>query len=171
MTDDANQPPHGEGDDIEATPQGDPTSDVSDASDIDPVELQRKLDEAIANSRKWERRAKNADAEWKRKVASMVEPEKVIDAETRAANLETELAEERKARLREKVARQMQLPDSLADVLRGDNEDEMREHAEKLIADIPAMKPKAQAAKEGSNAAGAKPSLTPAEALKVAALG
>ena len=161
--------PHG---DDATTP--DPRSVETPQGEIDPAELQAKLDKAIAESRKWEQRAKKDAAtlaDMKSRVAQMVEPEKVVDAETRAKELESELNDERRARIRERVARQMQLPDSLADVLKGDTEDEMREHAERLVADLPAIKPKAQSAKDGSNTAGAKPAYTPGQLLAGAVFG
>lgn len=54
------------------------------------------------------------------------------------AKYEQELAEERKGRLREQVARRFDLPDDLAELLKGDNEDELKAHAEVLKKYAPA---------------------------------
>ena len=56
----------------------------------------------------------------------------------RFAYLEKQLAEERHGRLREKVAREHQLPDDLAAVLQGTTEDELKAHAEVLKKYVPA---------------------------------
>lgn len=56
------------------------------------------------------------------------------------AKYEQELAEERKGRLREQVARQYELPDDLANVLKGDTLDELKAHAEVLKKYVPAAK-------------------------------
>jgi hypothetical protein len=162
-------------------PQGttDPTAVETPQGEIDAAELQTKLDKAVAESRKHEKRSKEAWTQLealKQQIQQMVEPEKVVDIETKAQQLETELAQERLGRIRERVARQLGLPDSLADVLKGDDEQQMREHAEALLADLPALKPKAQAAREASNVTqpptqGVTSIKEAAEALKAAAIG
>lgn len=48
------------------------------------------------------------------------------------AQYESDLAKERRGRLRETVARRHELPDDLAEVLKGDTEDELNAHAEVL---------------------------------------
>ncbi len=58
----------------------------------------------------------------------------------RFADLEKQLSEERHGRLREKVAREHQLPDDLAEVLKGDTEEELKAHAEVLKKYVPATK-------------------------------
>lgn len=50
----------------------------------------------------------------------------------RFAQYEKKLAESEQGRLREKVARKFDLPDDLADLLRGDTEDDLTAHAEVL---------------------------------------
>lgn len=58
----------------------------------------------------------------------------------RFADLEKQLSEERHGRLREKVAREHQLPDDLAEVLKGTTEEELKAHAEVLKKYVPDTK-------------------------------
>lgn len=150
------------------TPQG----------EIDPAMLQAKLDKVIAESRKWEKRAKAdaaALADMKARVQSMVEPEKVVDVETQLADTRRQLENTERDLLRYKVQAEKGLPPSLAKRLVGDTEEELQADADALLAELNANKPKAQAAKEGSNAGtttqGVSSLKEAAEALKAAATG
>lgn len=173
MTADATEP-QGQ-DDI--TPQGESTT-ITDVEtpqgEIDPAELQAKLDKAVAESRKWEQRAKKdaaALADMKTKVSQMVEPEKVVSTEARLAELEAQLSVKDTETLRYKVAVEKGLPMNLAKRLVGGDEDELLADADALLAELNAGKPKAAAAKEGHNAGTSKPNLSPAELLKASAFG
>jgi hypothetical protein len=53
------------------------------------------------------------------------------------AQYEKDLAEERRGRLREQVARQFDLPDDLAELLKGANAEELKAHAETLQKYVP----------------------------------
>lgn len=173
MTADANQTPHGEVDDI-ATPQGDNTTDVADSSDIDPDNLQAKVVEITQQSRKHERRAKQLAAElaeFKQKVASMVDPEKVESVEAQAITERQAREQAERELTRYKVAVAKGLTESQAKRLVGDNEDELLADADVLLTELGATKPRAAAAKDGSNAVGAKTTLTPAELMKAATFG
>lgn len=172
MTADATEP-QGQ-DDI--TPQGEDTTTAVETpqGEIDPAELQAKLDKAVAESRKWEQRAKKDAAtlaDMKAKVASMVDPDKVVSVEARASDLERELSQAKAEILRRDIAAEKGLPGNLAKRLVGTDEEELRADADALLAEFNATKPKAVAAKEGSNAGTGKPNLSPAELLKASAFG
>ena len=167
--------PHGE-DTIDNTPQGDDTQQPQGptAADVDFGTEVSDVDRWKREARKHESRAKRTQAELadlRKQLEQMVSPEKVESVEAQAVTERQAREQAEKELTRYKVAVAKGLTEAQAKRLVGDNEDELMADAEVLLAELGTAKPKAAAAKEGSNASGTKPALTPAEALKVAALG
>lgn len=82
-------------------------------------------------------KAKEKDAEEDQKLLDEKAFDKLLakrEAEKQA--LAKELAETKAQQLREKVARKHGLPDDFADVLKGETEEEMTEHAQKLAKHV-----------------------------------
>ena len=174
MTDDANQP-QGE-DDIIDTPQGDETQQPQGptADDVDWGTDVSDVDKWKREARKHETRAKRTQSELadlRKRLEQMVSPEKVESVEQQATTERQAREQAEKELTRYRVAVAKGLTESQAKRLVGDNEDELLADADVLLTELGATKPKAAAAKEGSNTAGAKTTLTPAELMKAATFG
>lgn len=97
--------------------------------DQDPV----KVKEALENSRKWEQRAKENKSAAEKLAAleesQKTEAQKLAD---RAAAAEKERDEARLEALRVKVGAAKKLPADVVDLLKGDTEEELSAHADRL---------------------------------------
>lgn len=105
---------------------------------METIHKLREIEKQYNKERKELDRLKADEA--KRKEAEMSELEK---AQKRAADLEAELSRERVEKLRVKVAARYQLPDSLADRLKGETEEELDADAKALAELLPKQQKKA----------------------------
>lgn len=117
----------------------DPTAPLDPATGVvDPANPDQPGDKPAetdwkAQAREWEKRAK-ANKQAADRLAELEDAKKSAEqkAAERLAATEAELAKIRRDALRERIARKHSLPDDLAEVLSGDDEDAMTEHATRL---------------------------------------
>lgn len=104
---------------------------------METIHKLREIEKQYNKERKELDRLKAEEA--KRQEAEMSELQK---AQKRAADLEEELSRERVEKLRVKVAARYQLPDSLADRLKGETEEELDADAKALAELLPKQQQK-----------------------------
>lgn len=126
----------------QATPQGD--SDADAPSEFDWKAQARKNEAAL-------KREREARKELEAKVKSLISPEEVQTKEQALANAEREAQDAKTEALRLRIALAEGLPIDLAERLRGDDEEALREDAQTLKALVKTAPP-ALDAKRGSMA-------------------
>lgn len=140
-------------------PQGD-----EQASTTEPTPAPQgddKLAKAIAESRKWEARAKadaKALADMKKAMANVLTPEQAADKEAALADAIAKAQAAENAATKYRIALAEGLPADLAERLIGSNEDELREDANRLKG---LLKPAAPAADARKGQAQTQPATPP----------
>ena len=127
----------------------------------DPAKVRKALDE----SRRWEQRAKENKAAAEKLAAfeesQKSEAQKLAD---RAAAAEKERDEARLEALRTKVGMQKRLPADVVDLLKGDTEEELSAHADRLAEHFKASVRPSGSADQGPRGAAA-PNASPRDAF------
>jgi non-canonical (house-cleaning) NTP pyrophosphatase len=161
-------------DDIEQ-PQGEAVPDTEpqgDAPNLDDVLAQ--LQTLKAASRKWEKYAKQSQAEneqLRTQIGALVSPEQVQTAEEALSQANARADSAERDAMRYRIGVEAGLPPKLIKRLQGATEDELIADAEALAQEFAVNKPKAQAAKDGQTATPAKAQPSQAELLKAIVYG
>ncbi len=116
---------------------------------METIHKLREIEKQYNKERKEIERLKADEA--KRQDAELSELQK---AQKRAADLEGELQRERVEKLRRKVAAKHQLPDFLADRLKGETEEELETDAAQLAANLPKQQPEKRTNLKANDVAG-----------------